>query len=631
MRFTRSALRSSRAIESPDRDRVDRPAGPPSTWASAATHSAKAACKGTKVAVNVGKKRSCQPFARVFPKPKATDLRLAYLRQALKFDPAKAVKGKKRKRARTLQRGFGAAGKRAQKKILALLPKALAFFDRKRGSASSSALYGGPALASANCGVGQAGARGSLGGSSTVGMLGDNGLFIETDAGRGLRIRVTFFSCGGVDRFRVPECPTAAGDVEAPAASGDFSATIEVWEGNQLKSRNSSRFEDQSKALGKLGPDGKLRYVDVEHNQVVLVVASGGIVIRSEAARKVRIDMPGGKFNSDSATVLYSGDWFGANLGADGFARSAKAAIDSYKQAEPRWSSFDRKPYCAQAVFSPQTDTIKAKRGENKQLSIYAKAQADGGRAIGARWTLVGTTNADFSPAASQDASPAIQYTVSKTPQGDQVKVTAKFTSTAGVGEDSWKQPIEGALPERFAATFSGTASYDEGLLGEGNHLKADWSGNAELRELPNPYPPGTFPYAFAYYQVGTGSLNYGFKGALNNCSVEGGGPIDLPSQPELKGAPVLTIFDKAPREYSFQIGMPLTAKVPAIASSCKDPEDEGEFDFLPAIGTPMAVYAPLPGGPVGADWSISGSGTGNTGPGSPDQTWQWNASPISP
>ncbi len=605
---------------------------PPSTWASAATHSAKAACKGTKVAVNVGKKRSCQPFARVFPKPKATDLRLAYLRQALKFDPAKAVKGKKRKRARTLQRGFGAAGKRAQKKILALLPKALAFFDRKRGSASSSALYGGPALASANCGVGQAGARGSLGGSSTVGMLGDNGLFIETDAGRGLRIRVTFFSCGGVDRFRVPECPTAAGDVEAPAASGDFSATIEVWEGNQLKSRNSSRFEDQSKALGKLGPDGKLRYVDVEHNQVVLVVASGGIVIRSEAARKVRIDMPGGKFNSDSATVLYSGDWFGANLGADGFARSAKAAIDSYKQAEPRWSSFDRKPYCAQAVFSPAADTIKAKRGESKQLSIYAKAQADGGRAIGARWTLVGLTNAEFSPVASQDASPTVQYTVSKTPQADQVKVTARFTSTAGVGEDSWKQPIEGALPEKFALTFSGSASYDSTEVGTGGGT-ANWSGNAEMREIPSPYPPGTFPYQLAMYKLASGSITYSYSGAFGDeCSATASGSIDLALQPDLVGGAVLSIFDKAPREYSIFLGMPLTkeAEVPGTLGPCEDPEDEKSIDFSPGIGAPLLVNAPLPGGPVSESWAFSGQGTSDL-PGSPEQHWQWNASPISP
>src|SRR5262245_28594736 len=180
-----------------------------------ATDSAKRSCKGGKVAVKAGRRNTCVPFAKVFPKPKAVDLRLAYLKQALKLDPSKAFRGKQRKRA--------------QKKVIRLLPKALAFFDRKRGGARSSA------GASANCGVGAAGPQGSLGGSSTVGMLGENGGFIETDAGHGLRVRVTFFSCGGVDSFRVPECPTGAGDVVAPARTGDFSATTEIWQGNELK------------------------------------------------------------------------------------------------------------------------------------------------------------------------------------------------------------------------------------------------------------------------------------------------------------------------------------------------------------------------------------------------------------
>jgi hypothetical protein len=588
----------------------------------------KVACKGGRVVVKIGKKATCKPFAKVFPNPKAIDLRLAYLRQALRFDPAKALKGKKRKRARTLQSSFGAAGKRAQKKILGLLPKALAFMDRKRAGPRTSALYQGPALTSANCGVGRAGERGSLGGSTTVGMLGENGMFIETDAGHGYRVRVTFFSCGGVNTFRVPECPTAVGDVEAPAASGDFSATTEVWEGNQLKSRNSTRFEDESKARGKVGPDAKLKYVDVEHNQVVLIVVPGS-VFRSEVKRKVRIDMPGGNFDPESATVLYSGDWLGANLGAEGFARSAKAAIDNFKQAEPRWSSFDRKPFCAQAVFSPATDTIKVKRGEKKPIGIYARAQ-DGGRATGARWELLGLSNADFSPGTSQDASPTIQYTVSKTPQGDQVKVTAKFTSTAGVGEDSWKQQIEGALPERFAATFSGSASYDSSEVGEGGG-QANWSGNAELREVPNPYPPGTFPYALAYYKIASGSISYSYSGALGDCSATASGPIELPSQPDLKETPVLTIFDKAPREYSLQIGMPLFATVPGELSGCKIPPEDPHIDFSVAGGTPMIVYAPLPGGPVTEDWAFSGQGSGQQVPGTPEQTWQWNASPISP
>ena len=41
-----------------------------------------------------------------------------------------------------------------------------------------------------------------------------------------------------------------------------------------------------------------------------------------------------------------------------------------------------------------------------------------------------------------------------------------------------------------------------------------------------------------------------------------------------------------------------------------------------------MAVYAPLPGGPVSDSWAFSGQGSGQQVPGTPDQTWQWNLAP---
>ncbi len=600
-----------------------------SASASAPAKSAKAACGGTKVAVKIGKRKTCQPFSRVFPKPRDVDLRLSYLRLALKLDPAKLAPAKKGKRIHSLQSGFGAAGKRLQKRLLGSLPKALAFFDRKRKSASISSLLSDRALASANCGVGPASDRGSLGGSTSVVLLGNNGMFIETEAA-GYTVRVTFVSCGGVDRFSVPECPKANGTVDAKG-SGDFRATTEVWKGSRLEERTSTNFEDTAEVHGEVGADAKLKFIKVKHKQEMLIISRKvGGAYRGGMERDIEIHMPGGQYDPANARAKPLGDAVSADFGADAFAKTAAAALSGYRSAEAKWSSFDSKPFCAQAVFSPATDTVKLKRGEAKQLGIYARARADGGRATGARWTLTGAVDADFSPASANDAAPNISYTVSKSPLGNEVKVTAKFTSTAGVGEDSWQQPIEGALPERFAATFSGSASYHEIQLGEGDG-QANWSGNAELREMPNPYPPGTFPYEFAYYKIVSGSISYSYSGALGECSATASGPIDLPSQPDLKETAVLTIFDKVPREYSLQIGMPLTATVPGELSGCKHPEDDGPFDFVVGAGTPMIVYAPLPGGTVGGDWAFSGQASGQQVPGTPDQTWQWNLSAISP
>ena len=155
-----------------------------------------------------------------------------------------------------------------------------------------------------------------------------------------------------------------------------------------------------------------------------------------------------------SASARFFGDPLDPKSGAESFADTAKSAITSYKKAEERWSSF-KQPYCAEPTFDPASGAIKLKRGDAKQLGIYAKARADGGRATEARWTLLGQLNAEFSPMASQDASPTIQYTVAKTPAGDQVKVTAKVTSTAGVGQKTWTQPIESS-GHRIEGNFGG-------------------------------------------------------------------------------------------------------------------------------------------------------------------------------
>jgi hypothetical protein len=182
--------------------------------------------------------------------------------------------------------------------------------------------------------------------------------------------------------------------------------------------------------------------------------------------------------------------------------------------------------------------------------------------------------------------------------------------------------------PERYSGTVSGTATYDATELGTGNNLRANWNAPLSLRRtapLPVPGAP------IAAYKLESGTLHYSFSGHMNDCTVEGSGPVDLPSQPDIGPLPsVLEFYDDDPRTYRFQIGMPLFATVPGTQSGCDDPNDEGKsFNLNIALGVPWLVSAPLPGGPVADDWSLSGTGSGNNGPGSPDQTWQWSLTPA--
>ena len=186
--------------------------------------------------------------------------------------------------------------------------------------------------------------------------------------------------------------------------------------------------------------------------------------------------------------------------------------------------------------------------------------------------------------------------------------------------------------PPAFAGDISGTASYGPAELGTGNSLSANWSGNVRLvKSTAGAPPPGSPGPTAAFYQVATGSLLYQYTGRVGDCNVAGSKTVDLAAQPDLMGAAVLNVFDGEPRTYGYVVPVPMFETVPGTKSSCDDPEDEGDaFGWAMAAGVPALVNAPLPGGPVASDWGMSGSGSGDTGGGSPDQTWAWTLVPSS-
>ena len=161
-------------------------------------------------------------------------------------------------------------------------------------------------------------------------------------------------------------------------------------------------------------------------------------------------------------------------------------AIEEYKNAQnggsflhtDGWATENRRrdPYCAKAVFDPVSETVALSKGQAKTLSVYAKGD-DGGRATGARWTVMDPTNAAFTPGSLSGAHPTINYTVSQSPSGDHVRVTLKFTSTAGVGKDTWTEPIGGAL---YLGEVTGTSQWDEGPCPDVTHESLGYSAKLE-------------------------------------------------------------------------------------------------------------------------------------------------------
>ena len=562
-------------------------------------------CKGTKVAVKIGKKKSCQPFAKLFPKPKAGDIRLAYLEQALRFDPAKGTRGKKRTRGGALPRGFKAAAKRGQKKLLKTLPKALALIDRKGHRAGASTLKPNPALASAGCNFEEPSPIGHTGGAS-IGAFGDNGGYVDAPIGGGLRVRITFISCGGVSNLNVPECPKANGLVDGKG-SGEFRATFEIQDGSEVVSRNSSVFEEKAKVHGEVGADAKLKFIEVEHTQEVFIVASVAghypIVIRGGVTRKVRIQMPGGSYDPASASARFYGDSLAPGSGADSFARTADAAIRSYRAAEGRWSSFDRKPFCAQATFSPASNTLKLKKGDSKPVSIYAKARADGGRATAAKWTLLNFENAQFNPTSSESASPTVSYQVTNAPENGFVRVKAKFTSTAGVGEDTWTQPTEksGSI-DKIAGTFSQTTVQHLAMYGDAT---LEVAGNVTFERFSPAVlggASGFFKFKSGFMQL-TVSGNGGMFVSAPLCSQSGSVQLGFAAESSFD---VFGTGDDQhePYEYSFSISSSGLANLPLTIYGCADvaKEQEGVYNIPVAANIATKGFHVSPDGITYAD-----------------------------
>jgi hypothetical protein len=552
---------------------------------------AKQSCKAPKVPVTVGKRTTCQSLAKAFPKPKSLDVRLFYLQRAFASNPAKAAGGTNRKRA--------------QKKLLKALPRVLAHIDRRQAKAGAAAFAADRAVASAACQAGVGGPSAKVGGV-TVSISGPNGAVLETDSGN-LTVKLRYGVCGS-SRFAVPECPTATGAVDASSSSSG-EVVIEVWEGDRrLVSRSRTQFESKAKAKGKVGPDAKLQHIDLEYVHEVFIVASGGVVERGRSERKVRIKMPGGTYDAAGAQAKVSGD--AGAVAKDGFEGVAKEAIDGYRRTEPGWSSFDRKPHCAELVSSPASGTLKLRKGNSGQLGLSAKAKT-GGTASEARWTLLGAENAEFSPGSAEGASPSFSYKVTNAPQGGFIKVTVKFTSTAGVGEGSWTQPTEQGSIDTIAGTF------DQRLEQSGSVL--EWTGNVTFeRSTPGDFggPNGLFDVTPGTYTV-TASGNGMLLGAPM-CSMSGSGQFPLGPLGSIfvfGTPPTLT----APYEYSFSFGSNEVPMLPITLSGCPPEAEELEGTYE------WAVAFSFDGGGVSEDGtSYTGSEEESGGGFSRVSTWSF-------
>ena len=440
------------------------------------------------------------------------------------------------------------------------------------------------------------------------------------------------------DGFKAPQCPTAAGALDGTDRNG-YRLGVSVFHGNDLVSRTATALADRLTLEGKVADDAKLDTLEITDK------AHYSFTVERHQRRRDRAppcadrhaDQPVAPRGRQRQRPVPDARRQRPGAAARGGLRDQLARdydqsfpeivgkeVRNYRSREEAWQEPDK---CASLTFSPGSHALTLQEGQTGQFSATITAQEGGGHAK-ALADLSGQANAAFTPTHAEGDPATFSYTVTAAGGGKQVSATVRATSKAGVARDTWVQDTFKPLPTppAFTGPISGTAEYDSHELGDGNSLSASWSGTVVLEQTTSPYPPGYPGTPTAVYKIRSAIIQYAYNGHVGGCTVVGSSPMDLASQPDIKDSVLLQLYDGNPRTYQFQIGMPLLLTIHGTMSNCDNPDDNGkDFAWNPGTGAPYLVNAPLPGGLVAEDWSFAGNGEGNSGDGSPDQTWTWN------
>jgi hypothetical protein len=610
----------------------------------------KKRCKKGQVRVRSGKRVSCVRARRVLPRPKRGDPRLLLARSAFGRDWSH-VRSRRGKRAQSLPKLVRKLGPRAPRLLSRVTARGLGVIDK--GSAATARAQS----AATGCRDVPPGTRqqesftSSDGGvrATVTATLGSDGarLNMELTGNEFTLTAALDFGACEPNEVEAPQCPTAAGQLKGEIRYR-MRVSIRVSRGGENVWSQSAEITRRTKLEGWTDVDAKLDFLDVEDNEVSTVRLGGStrafppISIRTRLTRDTRVNMRTGAYEPGLSDITVTVDMeglFGADRSelqdeleqrgrgdADQQFRSViEKGISGYRNREERWQ---QPGVCAKLELVPTPGSLTLKPDQAGTFTATAKAVQDGNTSeLDAR--LSDQVGAAFEPTRAGGQQARFGYTVHHGTR-DRVAVKVRATSKAGVAEGTWEQPVvppPPPPPSAYNGTFSGSGVYDENELGTGNHMNASWSGSLHAT-WSGPSSPGA---SDASYTFQSGTLQYSFNGRVGDCDVAGNGTINLAEQPDYQSLTLIQLFfDSAPRKYQLQVPAPLIAQIPGTQSNCDNPDENGDaFDWSPGAGVPWMAYSPFPGGPVADDWSIHGSGSGNTGPGSPEQTWQWQLTAV--
>ncbi|HEV7493933.1 hypothetical protein [Baekduia sp.] len=538
--------------------------------------SAKAvACKAGTVAAKVGGHASCVARRLVAPTPTTAALGPTQFKGALDV-VAGGVKLRSGRRARTLGKRVGRSWTVARGRLLKAMSATAARITqplrRARTAAADTGCQAMDILAQGGT-FNVEGQPAELGGSTTVDGVGVT-LGVTASGGMHMGLKTTVngntytmsFDAGESEctKLKVPACPAADGSLNAFGSKGKMGFSMTVTRGGKVLAKRGYAKTVTMDTRGQVADDAKLDTVEVHYSETT-VVDLDGVHYTGYGTRLMTVDMRSGKYDPNSAESLSFGsasvagqlaNTAGIEADAKDFAAFLGKTIDEYRQRETHWQNPGT---CAKAVFSPLSNTIKVHPGATGTFSGQVTA-SDGGTAAKVRWAVGAQQNGTFTPDSSSDRGPTFSYTVAAHPSGKTLSVALHITSTAGVADDTWSQPIEDQLTT-IAGTFTGHATR-AGVI-------YDWQGTATFTRVPSG-ADGAGPGGIFQLTSGQATVTISGSEVGTGCDQVGTSTISLQTNS------VWTV-NNAAAPFLYQIVAPFSPDPPQATNvNCDHPETNG-------------------------------------------------------
>jgi hypothetical protein len=567
-------------------------------------------CRKGQVRVKLAGKTRCLPVGKALPKPKAGDLRLAIIKEALTPELGH-VPDPKDKIPPPMEKVYRSFSPKALPAMEKAVGAAVTRLDNlAEGKAGKSALAAA-SLAQASAGgneftqtVGNVtiDARLTIAIDATQQLVGTASFSLTTDQGGGRTLKVTTEIPIRLDHFgfKSQKCPTAEGKLDATDGIGvKVRSEVRSNNGKTLEEFYEIEVVDDTEMQGIVADDAKLDTLEIRSIEDITEKAGGSIwggsIIKGSIVRNTVVNMRTGEYDPH-VTVVNVGVVLSGVLGiftpairplvaqrlkasADkGFAKTVDFEMKQYRELEQGWNQPNT---CARLAFSRASRSLTLRPGDTGNETVRLDATR-GGSPAAAMWSLSGQENGTFELNSDSANPTTFRYTVIRSGNGVEVKGTFKSISKAGVAEDSWIQKTSGEV-NHLTGNFSGeiVRSTEKGPSVE------SWSGTATLdRSGPNVSGGAVGSYALA-----SGGITYQVSGqeglGVTACQWSGSKVVELPAGSASGSGGVLGAppkFIEPPYTYSIRISTPPLVEFTFTRHDCPPgaEEEEGKEETIP-------------------------------------------------